>query len=122
MRVLSPEVGTFTDMEDMDLSEKLQFLKGSVLKCNNKRELLAEFASTWRFNGLSNLKYEEINRKYSHSDKCVQILVDVQLNGNHWTDARSGISDSQLDHEETSSLPVRSAGLDDPMAKKRKQN
>ena len=91
-----PQTGTIMDMEEMDLKTKLSFLKEhQIWKCMNKTELFSEHESTWKTNGLNNLKYEIINRKTILNDNSEMITVDVQLN-DHWTDLVCAIDDSQL--------------------------
>ena len=84
-------------MEDMNLDKKLAFLRtNKILKCMNKHEVLAEHDATWHTNGLKDLHYLERSREtLGKQSKCLKITVDVELN-NHWTDARCGISDTQL--------------------------
>ena len=56
-----PTSGKITDMEDMDLENKLKFLRNhKIWKCMNKTEVLEEHSSSWKKNGLSSLKYEGI--------------------------------------------------------------
>lgn len=97
LKPLLPKTGTLTDMENMNLDKKLAFLRtNKLLKCMNKHEVLNEHEATWQRNGLRDLQYEEISRKYLDTDgHCSRITVDVQLN-KHWTDDRAGINDSQL--------------------------
>ena len=63
------------DMENMDLKQKLSFLKEHrTWKCMNKTELLAEHHSTWKENGLSNLTYSLLREKtYSYSLTAVEV-------------------------------------------------
>jgi len=76
--------GSFLDLEESSLDEKLQFLKSNAtLKCLNKKEVLAEHAETWTKNGLSTLVYHEIATVRVPGSK--KITVDIGLN-EHWTD------------------------------------
>jgi len=76
--------GSFLDLEESTLDEKLQFLKrNATLKCLNKKEVLAEHADTWTKNGLSTLAYQEVGSV--RVPGSVKITVDIGLN-NHWTD------------------------------------
>lgn len=97
LKPLLPKTGTLTDMENMNLDKKLAFLRtNKILKCMNKHEVLDEHEGTWQSNGLRDLKYEEVSRKALDADgHSSRITVDVMLN-KHWTDARSGINDTQL--------------------------
>lgn len=91
----APKEGTITDLENMNLKSKLQYLKeNKLLKCMNKYEVLAEHDKTWKENGLLDLKYSEISRD-TLNEYSTKITVDVELNGSHWTNQRSNINDPQ---------------------------
>ncbi len=93
--------GTFLDLEENTLEQKVQFLKSNdTLKCMNKVEVLAEHAETWTFNGLSTMTFRELSVKRVPADAgisvsgSVKIQVDVCLN-NHWTDLVCSNDDMQ---------------------------
>lgn len=91
-----PTEGAITDMEEMSLKSKLDFLRShKTWKCMNKTEVLAEHDATWRTNGLRVLTYEEIACR-ALTDHCVKVKVDVQVN-DHWTDMVCRLDDTQLD-------------------------
>eukprot|EP01041_Mallomonas_annulata_P006369 gene6369-12876_t len=86
----APTSGSITDLENMSIDDKIQLLRQHRnWKCPNKWEVLEEHDSTWKENGLSNLKYEVLRRN-EISPSYHRILVDVQLNG-HYTDSLSGL-------------------------------
>lgn len=110
----SPRKGTIQDLEDMNLQEKLTFLKNHRnWKCMVKWEALKEHESTWRQNGLADLKYSILKMENLDSSNTVgtnatitdrqnppfaaaisratKITVDVKLNGNHWSNEKSGM-------------------------------
>lgn len=90
-----------TDLEAMNLKEKLDFLRGhKEWKCNVKWECLNEHKMTFKKNGLSDLKYEVLktadldgDRKegVEYSSRATKVTVDVLLNGNHWANEKCGI-------------------------------
>lgn len=87
-------------MENMDLQEKLQFLKQQeLLKCMNRKELLNEHSKTWKTNGISSFKeraeFKILDQRYYGNDFCVIYTVELAMNGNHWSDARSSETDRQ---------------------------
>lgn len=89
----SPNRGTLVDLEQMTLTEKLDFLRShKEWKCMVKWELNSEHESTWKTNGLADLKYKVVNTvsldATQHSSK---ITVDVQMNGSHWTNEKAGV-------------------------------
>jgi hypothetical protein len=81
------------DLENMDLTTKLEFLRGKKnWKCNNKWEALEEHDKTWRTNGLADLSYKVESKEENLQgvkNACL-VSVDVQLNpDNHWTNSAS---------------------------------
>ena len=91
-----PTEGSITDMEEMDLTNKLNFLrKHRKWKCMNKTEVLEEHSSTWEYNGLKCLQYQEVSREVL-GEYAVKITVDIMLN-EHWTDLVCGVEDTQLE-------------------------
>lgn len=102
--IIPATVGTIKDLEDMNLEEKLEFLKKEPeLKCWTKNEVLSEHDDTWKNNGLVNLNYD-IMKKEICGDNCELIIVDILLNGDKYDD-KSGINDT-------------SCGLNAPLNKK----
>lgn len=100
--VTAPTSGSIEDMESMNLEQKLGYLKSnSLLKCNNKRELLQEHQDTWQQNGIntfaSGIPQFFIEEKSYLGDYCVKFTVELTDNGGHWSDKRSGIHDKQYD-------------------------
>jgi hypothetical protein len=84
-------------MEAMNLDQKLAFLRtDKLLKCMNKHEVLEEHARTWKMNGLTDLEFSKVKQEFLFGEEyCVKHTVDVGIN-HHWTDDRSGITDTQL--------------------------
>jgi len=89
----SPTEGDITDLESMNLKEKLAFLRNNrSWKCMVKWEALEEHAKTWKTNGLVDLDYKVLKLDYGISGyknkeekgRATKITVDVKLNGNHW--------------------------------------
>jgi len=89
-----PKEGNIIDMEDMDIGQKLGFLKEHTnWKCLNKTELLKEHNETWKENGLNQTTYKTLKIKnYIPVTKCYKITVEIGLNG-HWSDGKSDIND-----------------------------
>ena len=94
-----PLKGTFKDLENMNLIQKLDYLKENKLKCMNKQEVLAEHKTTWKINGLKNIKYKILQQnscnKEMNNTICEHIIVQVLLN-NHWTDNRANLDNVLL--------------------------
>jgi hypothetical protein len=102
---LKPREGTFDDLENMTITQKMSTLKENrIWKCMNKTEVLDEHNDTWRINGLNDLDYQVLGCRNMH-EYCTRIMVDVKLN-NHWTDLVCGVDDTQLE-ESADFLKVR---------------
>jgi hypothetical protein len=106
----APAKGTITDLEGMDLTEKLNFLRSNKnWKCMVKWEALEEHNKTWRVNGLADLSYKVLNmvdldkdqkqtqlgggtdNNVPYKSRATKITVDVKLNGNHWSNEKCGM-------------------------------
>lgn len=89
----SPPSGTLKDLEEMDITEKMDFLRqNKEWKCMVKWELKDEHEATWKTNGLVDLKYSLVKQTaLDQAGKATKFTVDVKLNGNHWTNAKAGI-------------------------------
>jgi TPR repeat protein len=93
LEIIQVEKGSYIDLEQMDLKQKLMYLANNKQQqCPYKWELLSEHEKTWRKNGLSNLKYNLIKRlklpiiqSKNKLGEAIKITVDVQLNG-HYSD------------------------------------
>ena len=72
--------GSIRDLENMNLQQKLGYLKDNDLKFMQKREALAEHDRTWQTNGLNNIKnlaaFEE--SMASCGENCERILVNLK--------------------------------------------
>ena len=79
--IKKPTKGSIKDLENLNLENKLKFLRENDLKFMKKKEALAEHEKTWKINGLNNIDYTEIMRK-SCGDNCIIIIVELSENGN----------------------------------------
>jgi len=89
-----PPKGTIRDLEDMNLDEKLSFLRShKSWKCMVKWEALDEHETTWKSNGLKDLQYKihSVSKISNSGDKASKITCDIQLNGNHWSNEKCGV-------------------------------
>jgi hypothetical protein len=93
IQFMAPDRGTLRDLEEMTISEKMDFLRQhQEWKCMVKWELKDEHESTWKTNGLSDLKYSVLSQvPLDDGKKATKVTVDVKLNGNHWTNEKAGI-------------------------------
>jgi hypothetical protein len=71
----------------------LDFLRSNrEWKCMVKWEALEEHETTWKSNGMADLKYSVLETKsLDDSKKSTKVTVDVKLNGTHWANAKSGM-------------------------------
>jgi hypothetical protein len=76
--------GRITDLEDMGLQEKLDFLRENELKFMQKKEALAEHEKTWKTNGLNSLDYETLSTEPCSDgpENCMIIQVHLGEMGN----------------------------------------
>jgi N-terminal domain of galactosyltransferase len=93
IKFISPEKGSLRDLEDMDINEKMAFLRQNRdWKCMVKWELLEEHEKTWKTNGLSDLRYTVLQQTpLDEKKKSTKVSVDVKLNGDHWGNDKAGI-------------------------------
>jgi hypothetical protein len=68
--------GSVVDLENMNLEEKLEYLRENNLKFMQKREALEKHKTTWKYNGLSNLNYEQIGEGKC-GPNCIRIIVTL---------------------------------------------
>jgi hypothetical protein len=76
--IYKAQKGKITDLEDLSLEEKLEYLKENELKFMQKKEALAEHEKTWQINGLNSLKFKEISDS-SCGKNCEKIEVELNL-------------------------------------------
>ena len=93
IKFISPDKGSLRDLENMNIKEKIAFLKQNRdWKCMVKWELLDEHEKTWKTNGLSDLRYTVMKQTpLDDKNKCTKVTLDVRLNGNHWANDKAGI-------------------------------
>jgi hypothetical protein len=86
-----PNEGTLVDLEEMTLTEKLDFLRSNKeWKCQMKWEALKEHEATWKTNGLADLKYTLLETTLlDGTQKASKVICDVELNGNQWDSTSS---------------------------------
>lgn len=91
---ISPDKGSLKDLEEMNIQEKMAFLrKNRDWKCMVKWELLDEHEKNWKTNGLADLRYSVLKQApLDEQKKSTKITVDVKLNGNHWANEKCGIN------------------------------
>jgi hypothetical protein len=93
IQFVAPNVGSLMDLEEMNLTEKLSFLReNKSWKCMVKWEALDEHETTWKTNGLMDLKYKLLSNKFmDNTKKASLITTDVLLNGNHWANQKCSL-------------------------------
>lgn len=85
--IVAPKTGDISDLEEMDLKQKLSLLKKTDWKCMVKWELLDEHEREWMTNGLASLNYT-IDSEVLLNDHCTKATVTLGLN-NHWSDSKT---------------------------------
>mgnify|MGYP003865582359 CR=1 FL=1 len=88
-----PNAGTLLDLEVLSLDEKLGMLRENRSWKNAvKWETADEHERTWRTNGLADLEYEHIETvDLEPLGRATKSAVDVQPNGDHWTNDRARV-------------------------------
>ena len=76
--IKKPTKGSITDLENMNLEQKLDYLRENELKFMKKKEALAEHEKTWKINGLNSINYTQIGQS-SCGDNCETIIVDLMV-------------------------------------------
>jgi hypothetical protein len=92
-------------MEEMDLVEKITFLRDNEdKKCMNKNEVLQQHEATWKTNGISAFRERDeftvLDCVYLN-DYCVKVTVQLMLNGDEF-DAVCGETDRQYERKDKS--------------------
>ena len=121
----SEAVPVITDLEDMTIKEKLTFLRANkVWKCNVKWEALDEHEKTWETNGLKDLKYDVLSMVELDKDRATgtrsrvtKVTVDVQLNGDHWSNDKCHIEGKEINMKQLAEQKKSSLEPDEPVWK-----
>lgn len=77
--IKKPLKGKIVDMEQLNIQEKLDYLRENDLKFMQKREALAEHNATWKINGLNNIHYETLSTSPYEEDPEHCIIITVSL-------------------------------------------
>ena len=77
--ILKPTNGSIEDLEDLNLEEKLQYLRENDLKFMKKREALAAHDETWKTNGLNELTNVDfmILGESTCGENCEKYIIDL---------------------------------------------
>lgn len=89
--VLKVKKGKILDLENLNLEQKLGYLKENDLKFMKKREALAQHEETWKINGLSNLVFKQLDEK-DCGEHCRIYLVSLE------SDVGEFISEEKMMH------------------------
>lgn len=79
--IMKPTVGKITDLENMNLTQKLDYLKTNELKFMRKREALEQHDATWKTNGLADLNYKDMGHRTCGSH-CEVYVVELNSDMN----------------------------------------
>jgi hypothetical protein len=69
--------GRITDLEDLNIKQKLDYLNENKLKFDRKYEALAMHATTWQLNGLNEVNLITIVDKQTCGANCEQVGVNL---------------------------------------------
>ena len=75
-----PTKGTIQDLENLNLEQKLEYLKENELKFMKKREALAEHDKTWKTNGLNEIENDKLTILEDSvcGENCEKLLVELR--------------------------------------------
>jgi hypothetical protein len=76
-RIIKVKEGSIRDLENLNLADKLEYLKENELKFMKKREALAQHESTWQSNGLNEFDDIKILKREPCGPTCE--IIDVEL-------------------------------------------
>jgi hypothetical protein len=76
-RIIKAKEGSIRDLENLNLEQKLEYLKENELKFMKKREALAQHEATWRTNGLNGITDIKILKREPCGTNCE--IIDVEL-------------------------------------------
>jgi hypothetical protein len=82
--ILKPTKGSIRDLENLNLEQKLEYLRENELKFMKKREALAEHEETWNKNGINeisqimNINFIIIGESIC-GENCERLLIDLYL-------------------------------------------
>jgi hypothetical protein len=76
-RIVKAKKGSIRDLENLNLEQKLEYLKENELKFMKKREALAEHAATWQTNGLNGITDIKILKREPCGANCEIIVVEL---------------------------------------------
>lgn len=62
--------GSITDLENLNIEQKLQILRENDLKFDKKKEALEKHNATWKTNGLNNIDLRDFNIKPEDVSIC----------------------------------------------------
>ena len=75
--ILKPTNGTIRDLENLNVTQKMEYLRENKLKFMKKQEALAEHENTWKINGLNNLNFKHLQEK-SCGSNCEIYKVELE--------------------------------------------
>jgi hypothetical protein len=74
--IIKPTKGTIQDLENLDITQKMDYLRENKLKFMKKQEALAEHDATWKKNGLNNVNFLQVGY-YECGSNCEVFIVEL---------------------------------------------
>jgi hypothetical protein len=105
IEIIDVEAGTFIDVENETIQEKVKLLQ----KHNDWRNpcllgLIFEHYFTWKYNGLSDLYFStkilsiDTTSLDPISNKATKIITNLGLNSNHWTNSKAYANSTSISY------------------------
>jgi hypothetical protein len=106
------KTGSIKDMEELNLQDKLEYLRENDLKFMQKREALSEHNATWKSNGLNSLTYDVLSTQPcgEGNSHCLIMKVDLgEIEDNLNVTPKEGVDlnipEEMLEKEEIQTAP-----------------
>jgi hypothetical protein len=90
--IIKPTRGTIQDLENLNINQKLEYLKENELKFMKKREALDEHEKTWKTNGLNEITYISNITNKKCGENCEIYIVELKSDLNEESIMMEGIS------------------------------
>ena len=83
--IVKPTKGKIVDLENLNITDKMNYLRENDLKFMQKQEYLAMHDATWKINGLNNLSMNSKIVNRSCGDNCEVYVVELQTDTDNET-------------------------------------
>ena len=82
--IIKPTKGSIQDLENLNITQKMDYLKENNLKFMKKQEALAEHGATWNKNGLNSLNFIQVSN-HDCGSNCEDYIVELDYSSEELT-------------------------------------